>query len=77
MRISADLGITPDWVRWEAGDWAAPDAPTHPVAPALREGPRPPVLPGLPGSAPRPAVTTPVGRFLAERDAERWRPRLE
>jgi hypothetical protein len=66
LSICADLGITPDWVRWEAGDWEAEDTPVQarPVAPALREGPQP-------------ADTTPIGLFLIEREAERWRPRLE
>ena len=88
-RICADLGLTPDWARWEAGDWTdedpVPPACRRPATdqqeagetPAVREGPRPPALPGLLGSAPPPGGMTPARRFLAECVAERWRPRLE
>ena len=59
LRICADLNITPDWSRWEAGDWnavAPPPAPSPPpsirttsissAAPKLRP---PPLVHGLPG----------------------------
>ena len=42
MRICADLGVTPDWARWEAGAWEpedAAEADEDPV-PARSEGSR-------------------------------------
>ena len=84
LRICADTGVTPDWDRWEAGDWAALETPctSAPAAAVPVPAPAPsvlkaPVLPGLPGFVPRPEVTAAVRLFQAERDAERWRPRLE
>ena len=36
MRICADLGITPDWSRWEAGDWMTSDSPAPPPEPTTQ-----------------------------------------
>ena len=69
LRICADLGVEPDWSRWEAGDWKTPDTPPN-TAPQVQVSPpravTPPpgvllpfILPGLPRPAPR---------------AARWRP---
>ncbi len=38
LRICADLGITPDWNRWEAGQWATPDPTDAPRPPAAARG---------------------------------------
>ena len=85
LQICADLGITPDWARWEAGDWArrrppapaAVSAPPPTPDPQPARAPKPPVLPGLPGSAPRPTAMTPFHGCPAGRPADEWRPRLE
>ena len=50
LRICADLGITPDWDRWEAGDWMTSDPPAPSVAPV----PPPPPKPAPPQAAPKP-----------------------
>lgn len=58
LRICADLNITPDWSRWQAGDWkgvepAPPSEGPVQTAPApTRAGPTldpPPLIRGLPG----------------------------
>jgi hypothetical protein len=90
LRICADLGVTPDWSRWEAGDWKTPDAPaaTAAVAPVHKRPPRsppppaastrvPPRLPGLSGSTPPAADTILPHVFLSRSHALRLRrPRL-
>jgi hypothetical protein len=63
LRICADLNITPDWSRWEAGDWKAVEAPPpKPIQtpPAPIAAPRvrpPPLVHGLPDLTPRPTDT--------------------
>ena len=52
VRICADLGITPDWERWEAGDWMASGTPAP--APAAVPTRPPPPNPAQPQAAPTP-----------------------
>jgi hypothetical protein len=58
LRICADLNISPDWSRWDAGDWsgiapASPSVALVQTAPApTSAGPKfdpPPLIGGLPG----------------------------
>ena len=45
MRICADLGITPDWSRWEAGDWMTNDPPVGAARARTVPAPPPPRKP--------------------------------
>ena len=80
LRICADLGVTPDWSRWEAGHWATPDT-TPKTAPQVQAPPPrslPPPVQGLPGLLARIPDTALARALLAGQDAAGWRtPRLE
>ena len=81
LRICADLGVTPDWSRWEAGDWATPDATPKTPAPVQAPPPRllsPPVHKGRPGLRMRVPDTALARALLAGQDTVGWRtPKLE
>ena len=55
MRICADLGITPDWSRWETGDWTTSDPLAWPTP-----EPRPKPSTALWKPAPPPKVLAPL-----------------
>ena len=79
MHICADLGITPDWSRWEAGDWTTSDPP---VQPAPKPKPAPPQphlaqksIPVLWRPAPPRRTVTAISLALATGpNAPPWRP---
>ena len=64
MRICADLGVTPDWSRWEAGDWATSDSPDNaaPLQAVLALPPKP--IPALWKPAPPKVLASSVLRDL-------------
>jgi hypothetical protein len=71
-RICAELGITPDWRRWEAGDWTTIDPPAGAAPAQIVSAPPPKSTPALCILAPAPKVVAStvlqdVSRRLARR----------
>ena len=80
LRICADLGLTPDWSRWEAGDWNTPDTPIAAATPALAPPRKPARRPPAPdegspaAQAPRlPPTRGPDDRYRVVPRRPGWR----
>ena len=78
LRICADLKITPDWSRWEAGDWTMGEPPPSVRLDGHQEkSAGPPVSPtvrGLPGFTPRKTDTAITVALAAGPNLRAWPP---